>query len=173
MVVDTEKIVEKVGLPDYLYDLDQIGVICADIDKATAAMKHLFDWEPDVTFERNFPWYYRGSDTPEEEMKAKICMYRNRYPVEIEFIQPKGGRSAWQDYLDMGQFGLHHIRFNVDDFEGAFNALQEKGLKVWATGPGTGPEGLRSAYFDTLDTLGFAIEVINWHEVQDKAASEE
>ena len=162
MILDTKALTEKVGLADHLSHLDQVGIICADFDKAVESMRNVFGWEPDVVYERTFPWQYRGED---ENMSSKICAYRNHFPIELEFIQPTGGRSAWQDYLDMGQFGLHHLRFNVRDFWGAYQALLDAGLTVWITGPGTGPEGLRSAYFDGLDALGFVVEIINWHEV--------
>lgn len=146
-------------------EIDQIGVICSDLEKTKDAMKNIFGLEtPEVDYQKDYELIYRGST---EFATAKVCAYRY-FNVELEFIQPVGeGKTAWHDYLKMGQYGLHHIRFNVSNYQEAYLALKEKGLEVWIEGEGTGSPGLKYAYFDGLETLGFVIEIINWKEITD------
>ena len=154
---------EKLSIPEYLYDLDQIGMITRDMDYNKSYMKQIFGWDPDNEFQSVFSMKYRGEDV---EATARVCAYKN-YDVEIEFIEPiDDAKSAWHDYLKMGQSGIHHIRYNVSDFWGARQALLDKGLDIWIEGKATGPDGLRFAYFDALKELGFVIEIINWHEIE-------
>lgn len=149
----------------YLYDLDQVGMITSDMDANKEQMKRIFGWEPDNEFQRVFHLKYRGEET---EATARICSYR-KHKVEIEFIEPIGeGKTAWHDYLKMGKSGIHHIRYNVPDFWATRQAFLDKGVDIWIEGKATGPEGLQFAYFDTLDELGYVIEIINWHEIEDK-----
>lgn len=156
---------DKTLLSEYLYDLDQIGIITKDMDSNIAFMKKIYGWDPDNEFQRVFSMKYRGEDA---EATARVCAYR-KYDIEIEFIEPIGeAKSAWHDYLKMGQSGIHHIRYNVSDFWGSRQALLEKGLDIWIEGKATGPEGLRFAYFDAIEELGFVIEIINWHEIDDQ-----
>ena len=152
-------------LSQYLYDVDQVGVITADVEASQANMKKIFGWDPDKEYQKPFTMKYRGEDVVAEARFVVYCKHK----VEIEFIEPIGeGKSAWHDFLKMGKSGIHHISYNVPDFAATRQAFLDAGVDIWIEGKATGPEGLRFAYFDTLDELGYVIEVINWHEVEDK-----
>ena len=61
---------------------------------------------------------------------------------EIELLQPCGGASVLQEFLDEHGEGVHHIAYLVDDVRGSMERLAGHGLEV-----------LTSA---NLDTRGFA-----------------
>lgn len=153
---------QDVTVTDYCNDIDQVGIICADMDKAKKSMLDVFGLVPEVDYEKHYSLMYRGQAV---EADAKVCSF-SYFGVDLEFIQPVGdGKTAWHDYLKMGQSGMHHIRFNVANYELAKQSLLDKGLTIWIEGEGTGAEGLKYAYFDGLDTLGYVIEIINWKEI--------
>lgn len=61
---------------------------------------------------------------------------------ELELLQPSGGVSILQEFLDTTGEGVHHIAYLVDDVRGELDKLVKKGVKV-----------LTSA---NLDAKGFA-----------------
>ena len=61
---------------------------------------------------------------------------------EIELLQPSGGASVLQEFLDERGEGVHHIAYLVDDVPGELATLVAQGVEV-----------LTSA---NLDTRGFA-----------------
>ena len=63
-------------------------------------------------------------------------------PHEIELLQPSGGPSALQEFLDENGEGVHHVAYLSDDVKGAVATLTAQGVEV-----------LTSA---NLDTGGFA-----------------
>jgi len=63
-------------------------------------------------------------------------------PHELELLQPSGGPSALQEFLDQAGEGVHHVAYLSDDVKGAVAGLVEQGVEV-----------LTSA---NLDTGGFA-----------------
>ena len=154
--------VKDLTITDFLFDIDQVGIIVPDMDKAQASMLALYGLEPEVDYIKDYDLFYRGE---EAHPTAKVCAYRYMN-VELEFIQPVGeGKSAWHDYLAMGQKGIHHIRYNVWNYKEARQLMLDHGYKPWIEGEGTGVEGLEYTYFDTLEDFGFVTEIINWHEV--------
>ncbi len=61
---------------------------------------------------------------------------------EIELLQPSGGTSVLQEFLDERGEGVHHIAYLVDDVKGELQRLVNQGVEV-----------LTSA---NLDARGFA-----------------
>jgi methylmalonyl-CoA/ethylmalonyl-CoA epimerase len=61
---------------------------------------------------------------------------------ELELLQPSGGASALQEFLDEHGEGVHHFAYLVDDVRGEMRRLVEQGVEV-----------LTSA---NLDARGFA-----------------
>lgn len=155
--------VKDCSITDQCQVLDQIGIICSDMDVAQQSMLDLFGLVPEVNYEKDYTLLYRGEEV---QAQAKVCSY-TYFDVDLEFIQPVGeGKTAWHDYLKMGQSGLHHIRFNVDNYDLAKKMLLDKGLSIWIEGEGTGAPGLKYAYFDGLDSVGYVIEIINHREIE-------
>jgi len=75
---------------------------------------------------------------------------------ELELLEPCGGESALQEFLDNHGEGLHHIGYLVDDVWAETEKLVKQGVKVL-----TSAKGARSdfAYFDTGVVGGIVTEI--------------
>jgi len=146
---------------DIFKHISQIGFVVRDLEKTKEAMLHVFDREPDKVLQlpTDGAKYY-GS---EGDFTAVIAFYFFG-DMQLEFIQPLGGKSIWQDFLDQGKEGLHHIRFSVDSFSEARDFADGKGVPISQEGFSALVPGLRWAYFDSEDPLGFIFEMFNEYE---------
>ncbi len=75
---------------------------------------------------------------------------------ELELLEPCGGESALQEFLDSHGEGLHHIGYLVDDVPAEMVKMAEYGIEVLTSGAG---EKASFAYFDTSAIGGIIIEV--------------
>jgi hypothetical protein len=145
-----------------LTKLIQIGIVVRDIEKAIEGMRRIFREEPKIGVMDDPRLKYRGEPEP---CKLKIAFYRFAN-VELEIIQPLSGRSIWQDFLDSGREGLHHIKFDTDNCEETISAMAENGASVYSEGYSIVTEGMRWVYFDTEESLSFITEISNLSELQ-------
>jgi methylmalonyl-CoA/ethylmalonyl-CoA epimerase len=147
----------------YLTKISQIGIVVKDIDKAIEGMRRIFGVEPDMT--GHTPprgRYYRGKP---EEFSCKMAIYQFAN-IDIELIEPEFGQNIWNEFLEKGQHGLHHIRFSVDDFNGTIEDMKQRGVNVSMQGESIRQiEGLRYAYFDTEEFIDFIVEIFNEYEI--------
>jgi methylmalonyl-CoA/ethylmalonyl-CoA epimerase len=75
--------------------------------------------------------------------------------TEIELLQPSGGESVLQEFLDEKGEGVHHIAYLVDDVAGEVAKLEKQGLKR-LTSANLDAQGF--AYFETAEG-GVVIEI--------------
>jgi len=75
---------------------------------------------------------------------------------ELELLQPSGGESALQEFLDNHGEGLHHIGYLVDDVRGEVEKLKKQGVKVITS---ANLEGRGFAYMDTSAVGGIVTEI--------------
>ena len=79
---------------------------------------------------------------------------------------PEKGPSTWQDHLDKHGDGIHHLAFNVDDFDPEIHDWKQNGFVVAMSGgwgaPGKKGSGL-FAYDDTQTTHGLDVELL-WNQ---------
>ena len=52
--------IKDITVTDYCNDIDQIGIICADMEKAQRAMLDVFGLVPEVNYEKLYDLLYRG-----------------------------------------------------------------------------------------------------------------
>ena len=77
--------------------------------------------------------------------------------VQLELIEPMGGKSTWQDVLDRKGEGMHHIAFWVENMAETSRQLKEHGVQPIQRGDmGEGQYG----YFDAEEKLGCVIELL-------------
>ncbi len=81
---------------------------------------------------------------------------------QVELIEPLRGESLYTEFLDSKGPGLHHLAFDVPDFDATVSALAETGLELLAAGT-TGP-GSRFAYFDCESAQASVIEILGFDE---------
>jgi methylmalonyl-CoA/ethylmalonyl-CoA epimerase len=75
--------------------------------------------------------------------------------IEIELLQPSGGESVLQEFLDEKGEGVHHIAYLVDDVPGEVAKLEKQGLKRLTS---ANLDGRGFAYFETVEG-GVVIEI--------------
>lgn len=132
-------------------NLHHVGVIVKDIEKTIDYLTSLgigpfgMPGGPQVV-EIPFQGELHGKPA---EWKLKVSVARIG-GIELELLQPSGGESLWQEFIDSGKEGLHHIGFTVDDIDSEVEKLVKKGIKVLT---GAREEKGGFAYFET-DTIG-------------------
>jgi len=142
--------------------VDQIGIVVTDIAatiRSFSATVGIGPWEvydlgPDVLEE----CVYDGRPTPHV---TRLAIASSR--PQIELIQPMAGPSVHFDYLEAGGEGIHHVGFYTRDLPGGIAEMEAEGYRTLQAGlryKSTGRGGY--AYFDTADTLGVIVELIEW-----------
>jgi methylmalonyl-CoA/ethylmalonyl-CoA epimerase len=135
----------------------QVGVIVRDVEKSARAYADLFGvptpkWsltDPlDVAQTR-----YRGEPT---EARAKLAFFQMG-SISLELIEPVGGPSTWQEFLDAHGQGIHHIAFQIQGMRGQVEMLEQKGMPLVQRGEYTGG---RYAYIDGISQLGVILELL-------------
>jgi methylmalonyl-CoA/ethylmalonyl-CoA epimerase len=111
------------------------------------------------------PWaiYNIGPDTVEEmtvrgkatghAFLAAVAMMGD---VMIELIQPLDDKSIYAEFLKEHGDGIHHILFNVEDYDKTISFFQGKGIGILQGGAN---KGGKWAYFDTTKELGLISEI--------------
>lgn len=135
----------------------QIAIVVRDIEQAARRYADLFgvpvpeahttDTE-DKTHIR-----YRGRPTPARAKLAFVQMGQ----ISLELIEPIGGPSTWQEFLDSHGEGVHHIAFRVTGMDEVLAHLNGKGMATAQRGDYTGG---RYAYVDAAETLGVNLELL-------------
>ena len=123
---------EKLTLTDVLHNVRQIGLVVEDLDAKMAGMKAIFGLEPDSLF-------------------------------DAAFIEPKCDKSIWNDFLNDGPHhghSLHHIKFgDADEAAVVTELMKERGIESYQELKSFVNPGGKSIYYDTLDQLGFFVEI--------------
>jgi catechol 2,3-dioxygenase-like lactoylglutathione lyase family enzyme len=137
----------------------QVSYVVRDID-ATAKW---FQQALGVEFFGTTDYKLMAGDKPvAAEVGIKLALARagSRGELEIELIQPGGGDSMFSKFVERTGGGLHHIAFEVDDFDTAAQPLQREGIMPRAVVSG----GNKIAYFDCRGAGASIIEVAQYDE---------
>jgi catechol 2,3-dioxygenase-like lactoylglutathione lyase family enzyme len=137
--------------------ITQVAVVVKDIDKARNAWAQLLGVEaPDVSIAESHssrPTLYRGKPS---DAKAKLAFF-TMDNLQIELIQPLGGKSTWQDFLDAHGEGIHHIAFQVKGIDGVEKRFELQGNPTVQRG---GWDGGAYSYIDASNDLGCMLELL-------------
>jgi len=135
----------------------QVAVVVRDIDKARSAWAKILGLEaPEVSIAEGHnsrPTMYRGKPS---DAKAKLAFF-NLENIQIELIQPLGGNSTWQEFLDKNGEGLHHIAFGVKGISGVEKKFESLGYPTVQLG---GWDGGAYSYIDASKDLGCVLELL-------------
>jgi len=135
----------------------QVGLIVRDVEETARAYADVFgvdvpQWfltDPeDVAHTR-----YRGEPTT---ARAKLAFF-DMGSIQIELIEPVGGPSTWQEYLDAHGEGVHHIAFQIKGMAEQVAYLESKGMPLVQRGDYTGG---RYAYIDSAPQLKTILELL-------------
>ncbi len=135
----------------------QVGLIVRDIERSAEAYSKVFGMPIPpviVTDEAKLAQTrYRGEPT---EARAKLAFFQMGQ-VSLELIEPIGGPSTWQEFLDAHGEGAHHIAFMVQGTDEVVAYLEGHGINVVQQGRYTG--GMYT-YVDSAPTLGVILELL-------------
>lgn len=101
---------------------------------------------------------YRGRPAP--DAGCVMAFFDISPTTQLELIQPNGGTSAWQDFLDAHGEGVHHLAFHVTGTDARLQAMEAE--LGWATiqrgryGDASG----EYAYVDSVDDLKVMLETL-------------
>jgi len=152
-----EEIAAKMNLPP----VTQIGVVVRDLDQAMAYYSNTLGLGPFIPVFELAPEksWYMGEPAP-----LHLRIGRTKWgEMDLELVQPLGGKSIHQDFLDTHGEGLHHLGIDVKDYDEVIRSMQEAGFKPlqsleiylemnksWA----------KATYFDTHKIGGIILEVL-------------
>jgi methylmalonyl-CoA epimerase len=135
----------------------QVAVIVKDIDKARNIWADVLGVDvPEVSIAESHPsrpTLYKGNPS---DAKAKLA-FLTMDNLQIELIEPMGGNSTWQEYLDEYGEGIHHIAFEVKDIGGVEKKFEVRGMPTVQLG---GWDGGAYSYIDASDQLGCILELL-------------
>ena len=146
---------------ELFHDFVQIGVVVADLEKATKNLTEIFgigpfriiDWPPEGR--TDIKKFYHGEPG---DFTARMA-FAEMGPVELELIQPLEGKSIWADFLRDHGGGIHHLRFNVNEIEPVQDHLAQYGIVSAQHGSGIRP-GTLWMNFGSEEQIGFVMEVM-------------
>jgi methylmalonyl-CoA epimerase len=135
----------------------QVAIIVKDIDKARTAWASVLGMPvPEISIAESHesrPTLYKQKPT---DAKSKLAFLRMEN-LQIELIQPLGGNSTWQEYLDKYGEGIHHIAFNVTDINGVEKKFEAIKMPTVQRG---GWNGGAYSYIDASSDLGCILELL-------------
>ena len=138
----------------------QIAVICKDIEATKRCFAGFLDMEVPPTLDGGeysvTQCMYRGK--PAETQGCKMAFFQLG-PIELEMIEPYGGESVWQDFLDETGGGLHHIAFQIPDIDEGIKKCEEYGMTLLQKGF-YGDSSGAYAYMDARNTLSCFVELL-------------
>ena len=135
----------------------QVGLIVRDIERSIEAYSRVFGVpKPEFVVtdgQETAHTRYRGEPT---DARAKLAFF-SMGQVTLELIEPIGGPSTWQEFLDEKGEGVHHIAFFVEDTDQAVESLEGNGIRVVQQGDYTGG---RYTYVDSAPALSVVLELL-------------
>lgn len=151
--------IKDVTVTDEFKEIVQVGIIVRDMEQTKQAMLEVFGLEPDAGGDSLYKGcFYRSGETIDAPVRSA---FYNFFNVQLEFLEPLGEQdTVWSDYRKMGMYGLHHIRFDVDDHDRANQLMADKGIGIWMEGTSLIDPSCRFTYYDSLDKLGFIVEAV-------------
>ena len=134
------------NIPDSIFrseDFHHVGVIVEDMDKTITCLESIGIGPFGLMGDRKWvdiPFKGELHGKP-AEWKVKISSAKVGN-TEIELLQPSGGESALQEFLDEHGEGVHHIAYLSDDVRGEMDKMLAQGAELLTCA--------------NLDTRGFA-----------------
>lgn len=133
-----------------------VALIVKDIEKTTRNYAELFGIEPPKVRLGVSPEYL-GKPT---EGKSKMAFIKLEN-ISLEFFEPVGGPSAWQDFLDAKGEGVHHFGFIIKHLEDHVDFFQSRNMPVIQSGGG---DWGKYRYVDATSGLATMIELLEMND---------
>lgn len=120
--------------PDPIFkseNFNHVGIIVRDMDKTIACLEAIGIGPFGLMGDRKWvdiPFKGELHGKP-AEWKVKISSAKIG-GTEIELLQPSGGESALQEFLDEHGEGVHHIAYLSDDVRGEMDKMLAQGAEL-------------------------------------------
>ena len=140
---------------DKLFQIIQLSYVFKDVHLQAGTFEHLFN-TPKFSFYEyvNLPIIYYGKKTRITLKCAKSKIF-NSYSIELLQLV-EGTENLYYDFLQKNREGFHHVDVIVHDINEWIDFFKKKGINVAQEG-----KSLRKwAYLDTMDILGFILELV-------------
>lgn len=138
----------------------QVGIVVRDIEASVAHYSRVFSVEKPpirITAEQEKSGMkFVGEPS---QGRAKLAFFKMGQ-VEIELIEPIGGPSTWQYFLETKGEGVHHIAFVTKDIPKLVGSLAQEGIEEVQKGEF---EGGRYSYLDSTPELGVMLELLEFY----------
>lgn len=136
----------------------QVGVIVRDIDRSITEYCRVFGLpRPDVSLTAGYDQSKATFNGQSTEARAKLAFFKMGEQLSVELIEPVGGPSTWQEFLDTKGEGVHHIAFMIKDTPKVTGDLAAAGFPTQQQGHYTG--GMYT-YVDSAPALGMILELL-------------
>ena len=155
-MADIDELKIKLGLPP----VSQIGVVVRDVNKAADYFSSIFGIGPFTVYELVPEKYWFMEELCHQKIRLGKAQWGN---IELELIQPLEGESLHKDFLENHGEGLHHLGFNVPNYDEIFEKFIQAGFKPLLraeTYAETYKGYLKVCYFDTQRVGGIFFEII-------------
>jgi hypothetical protein len=141
--------------------LFQLGIVSRDLAKTAMSYFEQLGIGPwlvvDFKGEHITNAQYLGAKgAVKPHIKVAYAMWGN---LQLELLMPISGPSPHRDFLITRGFGAHHVSYGpIKNHDAVVRALTEKGIAIQMQSD-NGGEGRTATYMDTLDQLGFVLEL--------------
>ncbi len=141
-----------------LPEMSQIGLVIKDLERTIEYYENTLGFGPftrsGVDFNLVFDFIELRGERVETDFRLAFAAMGT---LELELIQPVRGPSLYQEFLDHGGEGLHHICFDIDNLDERLERCRAMGLQVLMEGrtPNSG-----FAYLNTENIGGVIIELV-------------
>lgn len=138
----------------------QVAIVCRDIDATSRRWAAVLGVDP-PQIQTTKPGHevkvmFRGHPS---DGRAKLAFIKLGQ-VTLELIQPLGGDTSWQEFLDKNGEGVQHIAFQVTDLDKTVKAFGEDGIAVLHQGRYDSDNGSYT-YIDSAKVLGVTLELLH------------
>lgn len=135
----------------------QVGLVVKNIEQSARAYADLFDVDvPEIIITDPLAQAHTEFHGEPTEARARLAFFHLEN-LSIELIEPIGGPSTWQEFLETRGEGIHHIAFQVDGMDENIALLEGKGARLEQRGDFTGGS---YAYMDANQQLGLILELL-------------
>lgn len=151
-----EDLKKKLTLPP----ISQIGVVVKNVEKTAAFYSSAFGIGPFTIYEWSPDRHWNDEKPSHLRLRMGKVMWDN---VELELIEPLEGISDHRSFLETHGEGLHHLGFNVPNYEEVFEKFLREGFRplMRAESYVESYNGrLKACCFDTRKVGGILFEII-------------
>jgi hypothetical protein len=139
----------------------QVAVVCGDVEVCSKRWASLLGLPVPTSFNTTKVGHDVGMTYRGKPSDARVKMaFVKAANTQLEFLQPVGAGSAWQEGLDKNGEGVHHLGFEVEDLEKTIAAFQKEGIAVLQRGRYDSNDGTY-VYLDSHDKLGVILELLH------------